>query len=246
MENKADNPFKFSLSIVAIPLYVLLFMWFVYWFEITYGYNFNKYGIYPRTLIGLRGIIFSPFIHANFWHLFNNSIPLFMLMTAILYFYKEIAYKVIVFGTIGLGVLTWLIARPAYHIGSSGVVYLLMSFMLFSGLIKNNSRLIAVSFVIIFIYGGLFWYMLPIDKQISWEGHLSGFLIGLLLAILYRKKGLTKNKFHWEEKDYQQDEFDKLFDENGNFNPERANNSNESELDVMDSFLIFFLSYGFI
>jgi len=232
MIQKHTNPFKFSLAIVAIPLYVILFMWFVYWFEITYGYNFNEYGIYPRTLKGLRGVLFSPFIHANFWHLFNNSLPLFMLMTAILYFYREIAYKVLIVGSLGLGLLTWSIGRPAYHIGSSGVVYLLMSFMLFSGLIKKNSRLIAVSFIIIFIYGGLVWYMLPIDKKISWEGHLSGFIIGLLLAIVYRKKGLTKEKFLWENEDYQEDEFDKLFDKNGNFNPDTANKSSEkNELD---------------
>jgi len=212
-----DNHFKVTTETLAFPLYFVLLMWIIYWIETQFGYNFGKYGLYPRTEKGLLGIFVSPFLHANLKHLFNNSVPLFVLLTMLLYFYHKIAYKVLFFGTILLGVLTWIIGRSNLHIGASGIVYLLFSFIFFSGIIRKYYRLTAVSLVVIFLYGGMVWYLFPIDSKISWEGHTSGFIIGLLLAIWYRKIGPTPFQYEWEKPDYQKDDFDKRFDENGNF-----------------------------
>ncbi|MEQ6124576.1 rhomboid family intramembrane serine protease [Pseudotenacibaculum sp. MALMAid0570] len=191
-------------------LFVLI-IWIVYWFEITYGYNFNKYGILPRELGGLKGILFSPFIHSSTSHLFNNSIPLFVLSLSLLYFYKSVAARVLIFGVLFSGLITWLIARESYHIGASGVVYLLFSFIFFSGIFKNHFRLIALSLITIFLYGSMIWFVFPTEDRISWEGHLSGFMVGLVLAYLYRKKGIIKEEYQFSKTD-----FDLLFDENGN------------------------------
>lgn len=210
---------KFSPIVLAIPLYFVLFLWIIFWFEMKYGYNFNKYGIYPRTFKGLRGIVFSPFIHGDIKHLYHNSIPLFVLLLALIYFYRSIALKIVVYGALISGFLTWVFARNSYHIGASGIIYLLFSFLFFSGVFRKNSRLIAVALVVIFLYGSMIWYILPVKEGISWEGHLFGFLVGLFFSFIYRKKGLQKFKYQWEKEDYQPDEFDKLFDENGNFNP---------------------------
>lgn len=210
---------KFSPIVLAIPLYFVLFLWIIFWFEMKYGYNFNKYGIYPRTFKGLRGIVFSPFIHGDIKHLYHNSIPLFVLLLALIYFYRSIALKIVVYGALISGFLTWVFARSSYHIGASGIIYLLFSFLFFSGVFRKNSRLIAVALVVIFLYGSMIWYILPVKESISWEGHLFGFLVGLFFSFIYRKKGLQKFKYQWEKEDYQPDEFDKLFDENGNFNP---------------------------
>lgn len=210
---------KFSPIVLAIPLYFVLFLWIIFWFEMKYGYNFNKYGIYPRTFKGLRGIVFSPFIHGDIKHLYHNSIPLFVLLLALIYFYRSIALKIVVYGALISGFLTWVFARSSYHIGASGIIYLLFSFLFFSGVFRKNSRLIAVALVVIFLYGSMIWYILPVKEGISWEGHLFGFLVGLFFSFIYRKKGLQKFKYQWEKEDYQPDEFDKLFDENGNFNP---------------------------
>lgn len=207
--------FKFSTATLAIPLYFVLFLWFVYWFELKFGYDFTKYGIYPRSFKGLRGILFSPFIHGDIKHLYHNSIPLFVLMFSLLYFYKDIAMKVFVYGTIFTGLLTWFIARRSYHIGASGIIYLLFSFIFFSGIIRKNYRLIAVSLMVIFLYGSMVWYVLPVKEEISWEGHLSGFLVGLFFAFYYRKTGPQKFEYDWEQEDYQPTDFDNMFDENG-------------------------------
>ncbi|NNC70204.1 MAG: rhomboid family intramembrane serine protease [Flavobacteriaceae bacterium] len=184
---------------LAISLYGVLFLWVVYWFEVNFGYNFTKYGVYPRTLKGSKGILFSPFIHSGIKHLFNNSIPLFILLLSLFYFYRKIAVKILLFGGFLTGLLTWIIARDAYHIGASGIVYLLFSFVLFSGIIRKYNRLIAVSLIVIFLYGSMIWYILPIKDGISWEGHLSGFLVGMLFAFIYKKHGPKKIDYTWED-----------------------------------------------
>lgn len=188
----------------------------MYWIEIKYSLNFTKYGILPRKMDGLKGVIFSPFIHSDTNHLFNNSIPLGVLFSALIYFYKDVFLKIIVFGGIFTGLLTWVIAREAYHIGASGIVYLLFSFVFFSGIIKKQFQLVAVSLIVIFLYGSMVWYMLPIKEGISWEGHLSGFIVGLFYAFIYRCKGIIKQPYEYIESD-----FDLLFDEDGNFIPEK-------------------------
>ncbi len=210
---------KFTPIVLAIPLYFVLFLWIVFWFEMKYGYNFNKYGIYPRTFKGLRGIVFSPFIHGDIKHLYHNSIPLFVLLLALVYFYRSIALKILIYGALISGFLTWIFARNSYHIGASGIIYLLFSFLFFSGVFRKNSRLIAVALAVIFVYGSMIWYILPVKEGVSWEGHLFGFLIGLTFAFIYRKKGLQKFKYPWEKENYQPDDFDMMFDEEGNFNP---------------------------
>ena len=197
--------FKFSPVVIAFPLYFVLSLWIVFWFEGNYNLYFNKYGIYPRSIVGLRGILFSPFIHSGLKHLFNNSIPLFVLLTTLFYFYRKIAFKILIYGTLFSGLLTWIIAREAYHIGASGIVYLLFSFVLFSGIIRRYYRLIAVSLIVIFLYGSMIWYILPIKDDISWEGHLSGFLVGLFLAFAYRKYGPQPFQYDWEDEAYEDD-----------------------------------------
>jgi membrane associated rhomboid family serine protease len=203
MDRKEEhNQFKISNIVLAFPLYFVLLLWIIFWIEGNYHLYFTKYGIYPRTLKGLRGILFSPFIHSGIKHLFNNSIPLFILLFSLFYFYRKIAFKVLVYGTLISGFLTWLFAREAYHIGASGIVYLLFSFILFSGIIRKYNRLIAVSLIVIFLYGSMIWYILPIKEGISWEGHLSGFIVGLLFAFIFKNHGPKPYQYDWENEEH--------------------------------------------
>ncbi len=211
---KEENHLKISKSIFLLPVVYIVAIWFIYWVEIQFDINFNKYGIFPRTFVGFRGVFFTHFIHSNVSHLFNNSVPLFVLLSSLFYFYKEVGYKVLLIGGFFTGLLTWCIARESYHIGASGIVYLLFSFVFFSGIIKRHFRLVALSLIIIFLYGSMIWYVLPIKDGISWEGHLSGFIVGFLFAIAFRNKGIIREEHHFIET-----EFDALFDEHGNFNP---------------------------
>jgi len=207
--------FKYSRRVIGFPAFVILLLWIIYFIEIKFGYNFNKFGIYPQKLSGLKGIFFSPFIHSSAKHLFNNSIPLFVMMVSLYYFYNKIATKVLIYGLIFSGLLTWSFARPSYHIGASGVVYLLVSFIFFSGTFRKYYRLTALSLIVVFLYGGMVWYIFPTEGRISWEGHLAGFLVGFIFAFLYRKLGPQPEQFEFSKNE----EFENLFDEEGNFNP---------------------------
>jgi len=169
--------------------------------------------------VGLRGILFSPFIHGDIKHLFNNTFPLFVLSMALFYFYKNISWQILVFGILLTGLLTWGIGRPANHIGASGVIYLLASFLFFKGIFSKYYRLMALSFIVVFLYGGLLWFVVPVEQGISWEGHLSGLITGLLFALIYKQKIEIQAKYEWEKPEYKEDNdpFMRHFDENGNF-----------------------------
>ena len=206
----------------------VLVIWTVYWYEIRFQVNLNQYGIYPRSVKGLKGIVFSPFLHGSVDHLYNNSIPLAMLTAALVYFYRKIAFKVLLFGVLLSGSITWLIARPSYHIGASGLIYVLATFIFFKGIFSKYYRLVALSLIVVFIYGGLLWYIFPLKEGISWEGHLGGFITGLVLAITLRATLPKPNKYDWERDDYNEenDEFLKHFDEDGNFIERRKEEEN--------------------
>jgi membrane associated rhomboid family serine protease len=211
---KTNNQFKFTKEVLLVPSLFIFVIWFVYWVEIQFSFNFTKAGIFPRSLSGLKGVFFSPFIHSDTNHLFNNSIPLFVLLSFLIYFYRSVYIKVLFFGGFLSGLLTWVIAREAYHIGASGIVYLLFSFIFFSGIIKKQFQLVAVSLIVIFLYGSMVWYVFPIKDGVSWEGHLSGFLVGFMFAFVFKQKGIVREKYK-----FKQTEFDLLFDDDGNFNP---------------------------
>jgi len=205
------------MSTWVIPLYSVLFLWIVMWLNLRFNLNLVRFGIYPRTITGLLGVLFSPFIHKDFNHLINNSFAIFILLVTLLFFYRKIALKIVLIGIISSGLITWIIAREAYHIGVSGLIYLLISFIFFSGILSKNRQLTAISFIVVFLYGSLLWYMLPIRLDLSWEGHLAGFIVGIVLAFNYRKTLPEPDKFEWEKDTYEEDDFDRLFDENGNF-----------------------------
>ncbi len=203
----------------------------MFWFEIRFGFDFNYLGIQPRSVQGLRGILFSPFIHSDIKHLFHNTIPLFVLSMALFYFYRPISWKVLVLGLLFTGFFTWIIGRPANHIGASGVIYLLASFLFFKGIFSKYYRLIALSFIVVFLYGGLLWFIVPVDPKISWEGHLSGLIVGFIFAIIYKQKIEKRPKFEWEKETYNQDEdvFMQHFDEHGNFIERKEEELSEDE-----------------
>jgi len=209
----------FSLDVIAYPLAIVFSFWLVFWAEVRFGWNFKYLGIYPEKIEGLRGIIFGPFIHGSLKHLFNNSVPMIVLTSVLFYFYRNVRWRVFIIGTLLTGIFTWIIGRPALHIGASGIVYMLAAFLFFKGIFSRRYQLTALSFVVVFLYGSLLWYLFPIDPKISWEGHLSGFVVGILLAVVFRKNPIENKKYDWEKDDFnpEEDAFLKHFDEEGNF-----------------------------
>jgi membrane associated rhomboid family serine protease len=192
---------KLLLSMI-IPGIFIFFMWLVKIIEVLFEIDLSRHGIYPLTERGLPGILFSPFIHADFTHLFNNSIPLFLLSIALFYFYSEVALKVFIWTYFLTGLLVWFAGREAWHIGASGLVYGLASFLFFSGIIRRYFRLIALSLLIVFLYGSMVWGLFPgVYKNVSWESHMLGFFSGVLLAVWFRDQGPQRPVYEWMEED---------------------------------------------
>ena len=142
----------------------------------------NVYGILPREIIGLRGILFAPFLHGGFAHLISNTIPFLLLGWFVML--QETSEFFIVTPIImlvsGLGV--WLLGAPGLHIDASGVIFGYLGFLLARGFFERNFPSILLSLIVGSLYGGLIWGVLPIQPGVSWEGHLFGFIGGVLAA----------------------------------------------------------------
>jgi len=163
-------------------------LWSVEAFEQVLALDLRELGILPRTFKGTIGIITGPLVHGDIFHLISNTFPLVILGIGIFYFYNKIALEVILLIYFMTGLWVWLIAREAYHIGASGVIYGLLSFMFFSGLLRKDPKTLAVSLILLFIYGGNMIYgIFPINEGISWESHFLGAISGLFCAIFFRK-----------------------------------------------------------
>lgn len=204
-----SNPKKLDLELekkiffhsLLFPAIFVFIFWMIEIIEQTTGMSFVRFGIYPLHLKGLYGIVLSPFIHSNFNHLISNSIPFFILTFVLIYFYRKISYRIFFQMFIFSGLCVWLSGREAWHIGASGVIYALAAFHFVSGIIRNDIRLLTISVVVVFLYGGLVWGMFPINPDISWEGHLWGAISGVILAIYYRKYIIRRHKFDWEDEE---------------------------------------------
>lgn len=145
-------------------------------------------GITPRTFHGLAGIAFAPMLHGNFMHLVSNTVPLLFLGTMLFYFYGRIGQAVFLRAYFWTNICVWLFARPANHIGASGVVYGLAFFLIFFGIFRRDFISLLISVITIFMYGGVFYGILPTDPNISWESHFAGALVGIYSAVNMRNK----------------------------------------------------------
>ncbi len=188
---------KFLFSI-TVPLAFILLLWMIQVIQFVLNINLDKFGLLPRHLTGLIGIITAPLLHAGFAHLFSNTLPLLFLGTGILYFYPDSSFKVFLMVYLVPGIFVWLVARTAYHIGASGMVYGLVTFLFFSGIIRRDTRSIALALIVTFLYGSIVWGILPLDNGVSWEYHLFGSLTGIYCAFSYRGADPYK-KYDWED-----------------------------------------------
>jgi membrane associated rhomboid family serine protease len=179
----------FKIELIFYPFLLILLLWIVYWGEFYMPFDLIQLGILPRTFSGLIGVIFSPLLHStnDINHIVNNSIPLFILTLTLLYYYRKVAFNVFFLSWILSGILTWVLAKNtgSYHIGISSILYSLVCFLFFSGVIQRKKQLQAVSLLIVFLYGSMFWGIFPMEEKVSWEGHLGGSIAGIFLALIY-------------------------------------------------------------
>ncbi|MEP6655715.1 MAG: rhomboid family intramembrane serine protease [Betaproteobacteria bacterium] len=181
---------KLSLGFVAVLWLVSLLGW---------GLELERFGVRPRQWIGLPGILVAPVLHAGFIHLIANSLPLVVLGTTMLQLYPTAAFRVLPTIYFGPGIVVWVFARGGVHVGASGLVYGLFSYIFVAGLIRRDRRAIAASLLVAFMYGALVWGVLPITNGVSWETHLAAALIGTAMAIVQRHVDIPPRiHYSWE------------------------------------------------
>ena len=184
---------KQILYALFFPSLFIIILWIIFVVEKVTGAYWSFLGIYPGKISGLWGIITSPLIHADVKHLFSNSIPLLVLCWCLFYFYKDLGYAVFPVLWLLSGVFTWIFGRDSWHIGASGLTYSMTFFLFFSGVFRRYIPLMAISLMVVLLYGSTVWGMFPVaeivDPAISWEGHLSGAISGFLCALIFMKDG---------------------------------------------------------
>ena len=223
---------KESLNYKAVIYAIIMVsaMWFGFLlqnFDLIEGCNG---AIIPLTPSGLKGIFFSPFLHGGIDHIFGNSVPIFVLIFLLFQFYPSIAKKIFFTGWFVSALLVWMlppidILTGEYShvciIGASGIVYVLAFFLFFSGLFRWNMKLLTVSLIVALYYGSLIWGVMPEElfsnlpepSRISWQSHLSGAVVGIILAFIFRKTGEKTKKFIWQFPNYYSEKDDKLWQE---------------------------------
>jgi membrane associated rhomboid family serine protease len=191
---------------IQLPLYIIGSMWMIHIAQVIMGVRFIGLGVYPRKLEGAIGILSAPFIHGSFQHLISNSVPLFFLITLLFLAYRRSSWIALTLIYIGTGIGMWLFVRPSFHIGASGVVYGLVSFMFWTGVFRKNIRSIAISLAILFLYSGYIWGIFPGEPGVSWDGHLIGAIVGIMVAYLLRGQVEESEQIEEEQYTYLRDE----------------------------------------
>lgn len=209
-EHKSKTFREAFITPLAYPLAAVILMWAVHLIGIEFSLNLSKFGLKPRDAEGLLGIFTMPFLHGGFEHLSNNSGPILVLGWATFKFYREIAWKSILGIWLISGIWLWVSGRDAYHIGASGMVYGLAAFLFLSGWLRRERAVAGLSLAIVFIYGSLWWGVLPVDPKTSWEGHLWGAAAGITMAIYLRKKGPQRPLYQWEKDEILEKKRDQL------------------------------------
>jgi membrane associated rhomboid family serine protease len=189
---------SFRVALEIVLAFVAL-LWLIQLFNWTLDLELQRFGVRPREWQGLVGILLAPLLHADFMHLIANSLPLLVLGTVMLHLYPGAASRVLIAVYLGPGIAVWLFAKGGIHIGASGMAYGLVSYILVAGLIRRDRRAIAASLLVCFMYGALVWGVLPIQPGVSWETHLSGALIGIALAFIFRHLDIPpRRRYSWE------------------------------------------------
>ena len=194
---------KVSFSTFILPTIICSLICFFHFANLDSRLIF---GIRPQNLNYLFGIFLAPFAHSDSTHLLNNSLPLFFLMSLLIHFFDSLSYRLLFLMYFFTGLGMWFFCPIGHNIvGASGVLYCLSSFLFFSGLIRRNRQLMSISLLIVFLYGSMFWGIFDIPsnemKNVSWESHRIGFVIGILFSIIFKSKGPQKKVYDWGDDD---------------------------------------------
>lgn len=173
-------------SQLIFPLRFVFLMWLGFSIQFYADIDLGFLGIYPLSLQGLIGILTAPFVHGSANHILSNTLPLLILSGILFFFFATIARRVFLQCFFFTNILVWLLGRPFYHIGASGIVYGLAFFLISYGLFRRNFRSLVISALVIIFYGGIVYTVFPLNEQVSFESHLFGAITGLVTAFTLR------------------------------------------------------------
>jgi membrane associated rhomboid family serine protease len=196
---------------MVIPGTFVFVFWIIYILEISFGISLSSYGLSPREFKQWYGILTFPFLHQGIEHIVSNTGSFFILGSMIFYFYNDKALNIFLWSYFLSGIFTWIIGRPSIHIGASAMIYSFAGFLLTSGIISKNVRNLSVTLIVVFLYGSMVWGIFPQNTNISWEGHLSGFITGIILAIIFKPNQEATSVD--ENEDDSNNNFDYTFDD---------------------------------
>lgn len=211
--NRFAESSRFSFRFLAA-------LWLIHAIQYFLDLNWAIYGIYPRTEIGLRGIIFAPLLHADWTHLISNTLPFWVLATLLFYFFPRVANYVFLWLYVVTGFLVWALGRAeTFHVGLSYVIYGLVSFVFWTGVFRRSVQSITLAIIVLLFYSGMFVGIVPstqnLERNISWESHLLGALVGIYLAYHYRHEYEEEELVEYEKEEeemkntfFQHDVFD--------------------------------------
>lgn len=178
---------KRALTSLLLPALAVVLLWSIWLLDTGLELGLGRFGLYPREAKGLLGILTMPLLHGDWRHIFDNSTAVLLLGWCLLYFYPRVAGRVALLTWIAGGIGVWLIGREGSpHIGISGMIYGVAAFLFTSGLLRGQRTLMALSLIVVFLYGSLVWGIFPLVADMSWEGHLCGAFVGLVLAFAHR------------------------------------------------------------
>lgn len=200
MKQKSES--YYFVRAILISAVTVSLLWVVYVLDDYYNHELVQLGMRPKSWQGLIGIITMPFLHSpnGYSHILNNSMAVMVLSTTLHMIYREIAWKVTGLIWLITGILTFFIAKTgSLHIGISGITYGWAAFIFVSGVLRWDRKLTGVSLALVVLYGGLVWGLFPIQEGVSWEGHTSGAISGIVLAVLYRKSPPQPKKMVYEK-----------------------------------------------
>jgi membrane associated rhomboid family serine protease len=187
---------------IKIPLFFILIFWVIELLEVFVQKDFHELGVYPRSIYGLAGIFFMPFLHGGIPHLFSNTPSFLLLCGSLFYFYPKIAKPVLFQSYLFTGIGIWLFARGGefnglvyvkiYHIGASGLIYAFAGFLFFNGAFRKDSKSLGISLSVAVLYFGMWQGLIPNQPGISWESHLIGAIVGSFLAYRFKSVSVTE------------------------------------------------------
>ena len=203
-----DAPDRPSLLTVTLAVSaVILLLWIIWLADETFALNLARFGVYPNSIFGLRGILFGPLLHGSASHIIANTAPLLVLATVLFYGYPRSAWLAFTILYVGSGAGVWLFGRESYHIGASGITHGLMFFIFVIGILRRDRKAIALSLMVFFLYGSMVWGIFPREPGISYESHFFGAVIGIVLAFVLRNRDPRppEKRYSWEDEDEDDD-----------------------------------------